>query len=197
MTTTRPRKTVNATKVLTRLAVGACAILALTATAAQAVQPYDHFHYDDSDSFTTENCGIEVSVQIRSTGVFTLWPVKDSDGQAYRGLNNYEDTEHVTNPATGQQLVIHANGVQNINSVRHVEGDIWEFDFVDAGTYTMYDADGTVLLRDRGLVKTRALIDTLGDGQPGGEFISDEPLLIAGPHSTDDAFCTAFLGALT
>ena len=68
---------------------------------AEALQPYDHFHYDDSDSFTTENCGIEVSVQSRSTGVFTLWPVKGSDGQAYRGLDNYEFTEHVTNPATG------------------------------------------------------------------------------------------------
>jgi hypothetical protein len=164
---------------------------------AQALQPYDHFHYDDSDSFTAENCGIEVSVQSRSTGVFTLWPVKGSDGQAYRGLDNYEFTEQVTNPATGQELVIQANGVRNINHVRHVEGDIWEFDFVDAGTFTMYGADGTVLLRDRGVVKTRALIDTLGDGQPGGEFISDEPLLIAGPHSTEDAFCTAFLGALT
>ena len=188
---------VNASKVLTRLAVGACAILAFTAPAAQAVQPYDHFHYDESDSFTTENCGIEVSVQLRFAGVFSLWPVKGSDGQAYRGLDNYDETQHVTNPATGQQVVIHADGVRNINSVRHVEGDIWEFDFVDAGTSTMYAADGTVLLRDRGVVKTRALIDTLGDGQPGGEFISDERFHVGGPHSTDDAFCTAFLGALT
>jgi hypothetical protein len=40
-----------------------CASLAFTATAAQAVQPYDHFPYDESDSFTTENCGTKVSVQ--------------------------------------------------------------------------------------------------------------------------------------
>jgi hypothetical protein len=36
------------------------------------------------------------------------------------------------------------------------------------------DSDGNVVLRDRGRLTFRALFDTLGDGEPGGELLEQE-----------------------
>jgi hypothetical protein len=41
---------------------------------------------------------------------------------------------------------------------------------------------GNVVLRDQGRVTYRAIIDTLGDSQPGGELIEQEITSVSGPH---------------
>ena len=52
------------------------------------------------------------------------------------------------------------------------------------------DSDGNVVLRDRGRVTFRALLDTLGDGEPGGELLEQELTSISGPHQVFVAdFC--------
>jgi hypothetical protein len=38
------------------------------------------------------------------------------------------------------------------------------------------------VLRDRGRLTFRAVFDTLGDGEPGGELIEQELTSISGPH---------------
>lgn len=171
-------------------------VVALTPGVAQA-SPYEHRHYSGTDSFTSTDCGLDVSVDVEFSGVLTIRTVKDSGGQAFLAHNNYETIETITNPANGQQLVIQANGVFSEQRAEHIEGNIWAFEFLDAGTFTLSDPEGNRLLRDRGVVKIRQVLDTLGDGQPGGEILSEVLLSIAGPHAPEDVFCQTFLGQLT
>jgi len=179
------------------LAPIAILVTALIPGVAQAAPPYEHVKYSGTDSFTTTDCGLDVSVDVAFNGVLHIRTVKDSDGQAFLAHNNYDTTETITNPANGQQLIIRANGVFHEQRATHIEGDIWAFEFLDAGTFTLSDLDGNVLLRDRGVVKVRQVFDTLGDSQPGGEILSEELLSIAGPHATEDTFCQTYLAQLT
>lgn len=184
--------------VLRRCLLPIIAIVGLvTPTVAQAAPPYEHTRYSGTDSFTDTICGLDVTIDVEFRGVLVVRTVKGSGGQAFLAHNNYETVETITNPATGDQVVITANGVFHEQRATHVSGNLWAFDFVDAGTFTVTDLDGNRLLRDRGVVKIRQVIDTLGDSQPGGELITEEVLAVHGPHSDESTFCDVFLGQLT
>ena len=75
----------------------------------------------------------------------------------------------------------------------HVSGNIWEFQFIDAGTFRVYDSDGNLLLRANGVFKASEQWDTLGDSQPGAVPVPDTFEVIAnnGPSFTDEEFCAA------
>ena len=54
------------------------------------------------------------------------------------------------------------------------------------------DSSGHVVVRDRGMIRQTFLFDTLGDGVPGGEFLSDTSTVVHGPHpgfAPDFPFC--------
>ncbi len=168
-----------------------------TPTVAQAAPPYEHTRYSGSDSFTNTICGLDVAVDVEYRGVFTIRTVKNSGGQAFLAHDNHESVETITNPANGNQLIITTNDVFHEQHAKHVEGDAWMFEAVNPGTFTLTTPDGTRLLRDRGVVKFRAVFDTLGDGQPGGILITEEVLAVHGPHADESTFCSTFLGQLT
>jgi hypothetical protein len=64
-----------------------------------------------------------------------------------------------------------------------VEGDILEFEAVEAGQpFVVYDADGNLVLRDRGSIHHHALFDTGGDDVVGADFIEDLGADVHGPH---------------
>jgi hypothetical protein len=168
-----------------------------TPAVAQAAPPYERMHYSGSDSFPDTICGLDVTLDLEFSGVLVVRTVKGSDGQAFLAHNNYETVETITNPVTGNQIIMTANGVFHEQRAKHVSGNVWSFDFLDAGTFTVTDVDGNRLLRDRGVVKIRQLFDTLGDSQPGGELISEELLAIHGPHAEESTFCNVVLEQLT
>jgi hypothetical protein len=168
-----------------------------TPSVAQAAPPVERMHYSGTDAFSETICGLDVSIAVEFSGVLVIRSVKESDGQAFLAHNNYETVETITNPDNGAQLLITANGVFHEQRATHVSGNLWAFDFLDAGTFTLTDLDGNRLLRERGVLKIRQVIDTLGDSQPGGELVSEELLAIHGPHATESTFCGVFLGQLT
>jgi hypothetical protein len=183
---------------LRRLLLPVVVVIGLfTPTVAQAAAPYDQAHYSGSDSFTDTVCGLDVTIDVEFSGVVVIRTVKDSDGQAFLELNNYEFTETHTNLATGNQLILSGNGVFHELRGTLVEGTVWAFDALDAGMFTVTDPDGNVLLRDRGVVRLHAIFDTLGDSQPGGVLISEDPPVFHGPHSDDAAFCAVYVDQLT
>jgi len=122
--------------------------------------------------------------------VSTIRTVRDSDGQAFSGHSTFQFSETITladdHPATNEFVT--TKGVDNFveQHATHVSGTVWQFEAISAGTFVVRDADGNVLLRDRGVLQLTAVFDTLGDGQPGGVLIS-ETVVVRGPHS--DAFC--------
>jgi hypothetical protein len=168
-----------------------------TPAVAQAAPPYEHTRYSGTDSFSDTICGLGVTIDVEFSGVLVIRTVKDSDGQAFLAHNNYATVETITNPATGNQIIITANGVFHEQRATHVSGNLWSFDLQDAGTFTITDLDGNRLLRDRGVVKLRQLFDTLGDSQPGGILITEELLAIHGPHAEESIFCGVVVDQLT
>ena len=63
---------------------------------------------------------------------------------------------------------------------------MFEFRAIETGqTFTVVDAEGNVVLRDRGAVEITFLFDTLGDGMPGGEYL-EESAIARGPHPSWD-----------
>jgi hypothetical protein len=56
--------------------------------------------------------------------------------------------------------------------------------------FVVYNSDGQVVLRDRGVIRFTYLFDTLGDNEPGGVFVQDVDVRVNGPHPGFDAdFC--------
>ena len=56
-------------------------------------------------------------------------------------------------------------------SAEHVKGDLWRFLTVDEGVpFAVENARHQPVLSNAGRITFRALIDTLGDHEPGGEI---------------------------
>jgi hypothetical protein len=99
------------------------------------------------------------------------------------GDSSFRDV--ITNPENGKWFVI--RGQDRLNEVKatHIEGNIYEFVVVEVGQpFVLEDADGRVLVRDRGVVRHIQLFDTLGDGEPGGNIL-DETSVFQGPHPSE------------
>jgi hypothetical protein len=177
------------------LAVAALALAFLTAPGpalAHNLEVYDQGHYDDSFSFSYDDCGFPVEVEGRSRGHYRITVVPGSDGQAFLADDHYRYRETHTNTDTGDSVVMWGVGHFKEHRARHVEGDVWEFIATDTGTPFVVVDHGKVVLRDHGRIYLRALFDTLGDGQPGGELLEEEVLKIRGSfpsYHPDFDFC--------
>ena len=72
-------------------------------------------------------------------------------------------------------------------------GTIFEFEAVEAGQpFVIEDAEGNVVVRDRGALRHRIVFDTLGDDEPGGVLIEELESSVHGPHpgfADDFPFC--------
>ena len=180
------------------LVAGAALVLA-TPAAAHAGKPYfPSERYAGTDSFDEEDfCGIEVHFEVEFSGVSHVLPVKGSDGQAFLGFDNFEVTEIIS--TEDGWIRTERNAAFHEQKATHVSGNIWEFQFIDAGTFRVYDSDGTLLLRANGVFKASEQWDTLGDSQPGAVPVPDTFEVIAsnGPSFTDEEFCAAVLPELT
>ena len=182
------------------LAVVASAALVLaTPVTAHAGKPVERAApYAFSFSFTEPDfCGIAVHFEVERSGMAHVLPVKGSDGQAFFGFDNYEFSEIISTEDGWIRTA--GNGAFHEQKATHISGDIWEFQFVDAGTFRVYDSDGNLLLRANGVFKASEQFDTLGDSQPGAEPVlgTFEVLADNGPTFTDEEFCAAVLPELT
>jgi hypothetical protein len=175
-------KTLKSATMATGLAMGALASLVAVGGAVQAV-PTTQEHYEVLESGRSDDCGFPVDYEVAGSGQLVVREVRGSDGQAYLGHNNFKFRTVITNPATGAWMVVSGQSLFTEMTATHVEGDIWEFTTHEAGQpFVVEDSTGTVIARSRGLVTYRALFDTLGDGQPGGEVLEVEVTGIHGVH---------------
>jgi hypothetical protein len=144
-----------------------------------------------TDHFIDDSCGFTLVVDV--TFQFTSRLRVDKSGQAFLEHTIFRFTETVTNSATDGYFYIVHRGLYNEIKATQVEGTVYEFVAVEAGQpFVIKDAAGNVVSRDRGVIRHTFLFDTLGDGQPSGEFvvpISDD---VHGPHpafAPDFPFC--------
>lgn len=97
--------------------------------------------------------------------------------------DNYEYREVVTNPDAGAFLTIEGNGLFKESHARIVEDTVFTYQTRESGQpFVIRDSSGTVLVHDRGMIIQCITFDSLGDSQPGGEFISEEIVRVSGPR---------------
>jgi hypothetical protein len=130
-----------------------------------------------------EDCGFPVKVTGSGTARIIIREGKNKDEGAFPVLNRFAYSEKWTNAATGRWFVIRGHVVFNEVKATRVEGSIFEFRFVEAGQpFVVEGSDGNVVERNRGALRGAFLFDTRGDDQPGGDWIADLDLRVAGPH---------------
>ena len=165
------------------------AVLAFGGPAAATVVGQQH--YSGTDSFSFDDCGFTLVVEAEFQG-HVLFRV-DRAGQAFLVKDTFSFRDVFTNPETGKWFVIRGNALFHEIKATHVSGTIYEFVAVEAGQpFILEDSAGNVLVRDRGVIRHTALFDTLGDGQPGGEFLEETDTVVHGPHpgfADDFPFC--------
>ena len=170
----------------------AAVMLALGVCAAPAGATVIHQGTDSgTDHFTDDSCGFTLVGDV-TFEVKTLLRV-DKSGQAFLEHTTFRETDTITNPDTGGFFFITHRGLYNEIKATQVEGTVYEFVAVEAGQpFVIKDAAGNVVSRDRGVIRHTFLFDTLGDGQPGGEFIVELNDDVNGPHpgfAPDFPFC--------
>ena len=158
------------------------ALLAASVAAAAQATLRERMRSEPEWSFT-EECGFPVQVTGSGTELFLIREGKNKDRGAFPVAARFAYSETWTNPATGQWFVIRGHVHFNEVEATRVEGSIFLFRFVEAGQpFVVEDSDGNVVERNNGSVHGSFLFDTLGDDQPGGEWIADLDFRTAGQH---------------
>ena len=180
--------------------------LASTALAlAGAVSPASAGAPVENETFTGDYDFPECGGAYWVSGSFTQKVlVRDTnpslDGEFFKVSNTYTFTETITNLDTEDFVSVSAHGHFAELQPRSTDGRVFDFITHDTGNFAVHDSAGDLVLREAGLFQFSFRFDTLGDGEPGGDFILfEEDLRTAGPHPTFDEdfdFC-AFLDEVT
>ena len=165
------------------------AVAALVAAPAAQATTFERIRLDSVPyAFEDVQCGIEVQVQGTASGLINLRTGKGDKATAYfeHDVIAYRETWTAAN---GRFVTV--TGKSSFNDVKAVPlGDnLFRFTLVEAGQpFRVFDAQGTLLIRDRGGVRFTIVIDTLGDAAPGGIVVEQLDTSVRGPHpGFDDA----------
>ena len=156
-------------------------MLACVSPASAQVVERDRFSEPISEDY--ELCGIAVHEEGSVTGTVHFRVGKgDVESKFFQHLT-YRFATTITNTANGRFVTVLAHAVVQDLKATPLGGTLFEVTLLEAGqTLVLRDMSGNLLLRDRGVVRTSLLYDTLGDDMPGGEVVellSDDP---RGPH---------------
>jgi hypothetical protein len=161
--------------------------IASTSTAISKIVEREPYSF--AETFTEEFCGIEVEFDVEGSGRFMIRA--DRPGSTvFLFSNRFEFREVITNPETGEWLVISGKGNYREVKATQVEGDVYRFRSQTSGQpLVIEDRNGNVVYRERGLFVFEILFDTLGDDVPGGEELSFELVEIRGNPGYLDDIC--------
>lgn len=168
----------------------AAAVLAFgTSLAWATVVEKGFYSFDFADTY--DDCGFDVALEGTASGHFRIRAGKGKTDRAFFVSDNFSFEETHTNVDTGAFLTIKGNGVFNEIKATHVEGNIFEFEAVEAGQpFVVYDSDGNLVLRDRGSIHHHALFDVGDDDVVGATLIEILEAEVHGPHpGFDTGFC--------
>ena len=141
-----------------------------------------------------ELCGIALVRDSAFSGSFQVRVNKASDRRAFFQRLNFEYRDVFTNPLNGRSLTFEGKSLTNELTATQVQGNIYAYTAIEAGQpFTVRDAAGNVVLRDRGVIRHRVFFDTLGDSTPGGITLDDTTVGVTGPHpgldQSEEDFC--------
>jgi hypothetical protein len=155
---------------------------------------FEKGRFTDDISFAYDDCGFPVAVEGQASGQFRIREGKGKTAGAFFLRTTFSYREVHTNTETGEFFVIRGHAVFNEVKAARVQGTIFRFVSIEAGQpFVVENSAGQVVLRDRGVIRTTILFDTLGDDLPGGEEIEVVETDVRGPHPgfalSEDEFC--------
>jgi hypothetical protein len=162
---------------------------------------FDRFRFvDEPYSFEETICGIDVQIEGTVTGFGQDRTGKGKQASAFLSHINFSYSETWTAVDTGKFVTVTGNA--NSNDVKAVPlgGTVFRFTSIEAGQpFRLYDSEGHLVLRDRGVIRFTFDFDTLGDQTPGGVFIQDLEPSVRGPHPgfEDATLCPVLVPLLT
>ena len=160
------------------VAVVACLLVAGSAMASVGFRD----RYSNDYAFTYDCGGTEISVVGHSEGLFFVRIGKGDRDTAFFAHDNYAFSETHTNP-DGDVLVISGNGLFQETKAVPLGNNEFAFSAVNSGQpFTVRDEAGNLLVRDRGTIRATIVFDTQGDDVPGGIFVEEVSVSVAGPH---------------
>jgi hypothetical protein len=141
--------------------VPVAALLAMAIAGPVQAAPIEYEHYSGTDSFDFDGCGFVIHDEVAFEGVFML-KAPSTEGAPPRLFDNYHSIETLT--ANGRTATIEHQGLYKDLHITQVEGTVYQFVAMESGQpFTIRDADGNVLIRDRGVLMTTFQVDTKGD----------------------------------
>jgi hypothetical protein len=181
-------------------------VLLATAVASLAVVPvaqgaiFERFRFvDDPYSFETEICGIDVLVEGTASGHGRIRTGKGKAATAFFENVNFSYSETWT-AANGRFVTVTGNAIFHEVKAVPLGDNQFRFTAIEAGQpFRLYDPEGNLLLRDRGVIRHSAIFDTLGDATPGGVLIEEFEPSVRGPHPgfDDETLCPVLVPLLS
>jgi hypothetical protein len=165
---------------------------ALTAVAAAPTQAtvVEKGRFTDETYGFSYDCGFPVEVTGVASGNFRLRAGTGDDESAFFALDRLSYHEIHTNADTGEWFSVRGRFLENEITATRVEGSIFEFATIKAGPVALIeDSAGNLVAKDRGVIRRTILFDTLGDQEPGGEFVDLVSLELSGPHASFGNLC--------
>jgi len=155
---------------------------------------------DDPTTTDDDLCGIPVTTHIEGTDSFQLRVNKDG---LFEAKGTFNATITWTNPATGLSVlnVVHQS-FRDISVTDDGDGTITILAAITGIPEWLQTPDGTTLLKDRGRVVFRFVIDDNGTPENHeDDLFSQEVVSVSGPHpdleSDFTLFCEVVTDALT
>lgn len=154
--------------------------------------------FEDQGEFDPECAGVDVVVRFHAKGIESIRRVRGSNGQAFfqtlrvrfRETWVLAGTDEVLFRDRGSFLFkeVAAVRVRKADVPRRfvpedgLVGPVFRFTTREIGGNAITAADGRLLHHQGGLVVRKVLFDTLGDREPGGNFLHERVVRVVGPH---------------
>jgi hypothetical protein len=153
--------------------------------------------YSGTYGFTFDDCGFEIDVDGSYWGHYRIREGRAEATATPFYLHDRNSWEETLTAENGTTLTIQSNQVINEIRARYLGDAVFEFDRLAAGQTRVYDADGNLLFRDRGMALFTYSFDKQEHPrEPGGEFLELVDVQVRGPHPFDllpeDEFCALF-----
>ena len=173
-------------------AVAALVICALpTEASAEMLIINEPWSVDEGGQFT--DCGPTINWTVHIDGQTSIRTGKGKDASAFFAREQSTGHEVWTDAVTGDVLLVidWRDQIHDVKATR-LNGSVFQFTTTQVGQpFTVRDGDGNLLVHDRGLIAFTYTFDTLGDDVPGGVFVDEVDVRIAGPHPGFDLdLCT-------
>ena len=178
----------------------AVAVAAVVAVPAAQGAIFERFRFvDEPYSFEDEICGIEVQIAGTVSGVTRIRTGTGKQATAFFEHVNFDYSETWT-AANGRSVTVTGNANNNEIKAVPLGGNLFRFTSIQAGQpFRLYDSQGNLVLRDRGVIRFSFIFDTLGDGTPGGVVVEEFEPSVRGPHPgfDDQTLCPVLVPLLT